>query len=101
LGREENQSWQNRKKNKNDPVMVELIDDFFAEYAAYRLRYFPRPSINRRVWHRTSGFFLRRTKLSLAEIASICGFTSKSHFTRAIMRAESVGPAGWRDRSED
>jgi AraC family transcriptional regulator len=44
---------------------------------------------------------LRRTKLSLAEIASICGFTSKSHFMRAFMRAESVSPPVWRDRSED
>ena len=44
---------------------------------------------------------LRRTKLSLAEIASICGFTSKSHFMRAFMRAESASPAVWRDRSED
>ena len=28
VGREEKQSWQNRKMNEN----VELIDDFFAEY---------------------------------------------------------------------
>jgi AraC-like DNA-binding protein len=44
---------------------------------------------------------LRRTKLSLAEIASICGFTSKSHFVGAFIRAESVRPAVWRDRSDD
>jgi AraC family transcriptional regulator len=44
---------------------------------------------------------LHRTKLSLAEIASICGFASKSHFMRAFMRAESMSPAVWRDRSED
>jgi AraC family transcriptional regulator len=44
---------------------------------------------------------LRRTKLSVADIALICGFASKSHFIRAIMRAESMSPAVWRDRSED
>jgi AraC family transcriptional regulator len=43
---------------------------------------------------------LRRTKLSLGEIASICGFTSKSHFVRAFMRAEGVSPVAIRrDRS--
>jgi transcriptional regulator GlxA family with amidase domain len=44
---------------------------------------------------------LRRTKLSLAEIASICGFTSKSHFVRAFIRAETVNPAVWRDRNQE
>jgi AraC family transcriptional regulator len=44
---------------------------------------------------------LRRTKLSLADIALICGFTSKSHFMRAFMRAEGVSPSVWRGRSED
>src|SRR5262245_10076633 len=44
---------------------------------------------------------LRRTTLSLAEIASICGFTSKSDFVRALMRAEGVSlVAIWRDRSQ-
>jgi AraC family transcriptional regulator len=44
---------------------------------------------------------LRRTKLSLAEIALICGFASKSHFMRVFMRAESVSPAVWRGCSDD
>jgi AraC family transcriptional regulator len=45
---------------------------------------------------------LRRTKLSLAEIASICGFTSTSHFVRAFKRAEGVSPVAiWRDHSHE
>jgi AraC family transcriptional regulator len=44
---------------------------------------------------------LRRTKLSLAEIASICGFASKGHFMRVFIRAEGVSPDIWRDRGQE
>jgi AraC family transcriptional regulator len=44
---------------------------------------------------------LRRTKLSLPEIALICGFASKSHFMRVFMHAEGVSPSVWRDDRED
>ena len=35
---------------------------------------------------------LRRSKLSLAEIASICGFASKTHFMRVFMRSRGREP---------
>jgi AraC family transcriptional regulator len=44
---------------------------------------------------------LRRSELSLAEIASICGFASKTHFMRVFMQSEGVSPAVWRGRSEE
>jgi AraC family transcriptional regulator len=44
---------------------------------------------------------LRRSKLSFAEIASACGFASKSHLIRAFTRAEGISPATWRGRDEE
>jgi len=44
---------------------------------------------------------LRRSRLSLAEIASICGFASKSHLIRAFLRTEGMSPKVGRDRNSD
>jgi AraC-like DNA-binding protein len=53
--------------------------------------------------HRIDGAkdLLRRSKLSLAEIALAQGFASEGHFIRAFTRAEGITPAAQRSRTDD
>ena len=44
---------------------------------------------------------LRRTSLSLEEIALICGFVSTDHFIREFRRAERDTPSAWRSSVQD
>ncbi|KQY37029.1 AraC family transcriptional regulator [Rhizobium sp. Root491] len=39
---------------------------------------------------------LRTSKLSLSEVATACGFTDQSHFTRAFASALGTSPGAWR-----
>jgi AraC family transcriptional regulator len=39
---------------------------------------------------------LTRSSQSLADIASDCGFSDQSHFTRVFLRAVGATPAEWR-----
>jgi AraC family transcriptional regulator len=43
---------------------------------------------------------LRDGRLSLAEIASACGFADQSHFTKAYARQRGVSPGAWRRQQE-
>ena len=40
--------------------------------------------------------FLANSRLSLAEIATLCGFASQSHFTRVFANATGQSPGDWR-----
>ncbi len=44
---------------------------------------------------------LRRTKLTLSEIALMCGFADQSHLTRAFSRQEGSPPGQWRRLARD
>lgn len=39
---------------------------------------------------------LRRTSLSLAQIAQLCGFADQSHFNRVFQRLNGVSPGAWK-----
>jgi AraC-like DNA-binding protein len=43
---------------------------------------------------------LRDGRLSLAEIASACGFADQSHFTKAYARQRGISPGAWRRQQE-
>jgi AraC-like DNA-binding protein len=43
---------------------------------------------------------LRDGRLSLAEIASACGFADQSHFTKAYARQREISPGAWRRQQE-
>jgi AraC family transcriptional regulator len=43
---------------------------------------------------------LRDGRLSLAEIASVCGFADQSHFTKAYTRLRGISPGAWRRQQE-
>lgn len=43
---------------------------------------------------------LRDGRLSLAEIASACGFADQSHFTKAYARLRGISPGAWRRQRE-
>lgn len=42
---------------------------------------------------------LQRSRMSLAEVASVCGFADQSHFTRVFARAMGMPPGTWRRRT--
>jgi AraC family transcriptional regulator len=50
--------------------------------------------LDRRV--ETAKDLLRRSCLSLTDIALTCGFSDQSHFTRVFVRACGVSPGVWR-----
>ncbi|WP_354120182.1 AraC family transcriptional regulator [Bradyrhizobium sp. LA6.12] len=39
---------------------------------------------------------LRDDGLSLSDVATECGFSDQSHFTRVLRRAVGVSPGAWR-----
>ena len=43
---------------------------------------------------------LRDTELSLADIATACGFSDQSHFGRVFSRAEGMAPGKWRRHAQ-
>jgi AraC family transcriptional regulator len=43
---------------------------------------------------------LQFSQTPLSEIASVCGFSDQSHFTRAFVQAMGIAPGAWR-RSRD
>jgi AraC family transcriptional regulator len=44
---------------------------------------------------------LRDHRLSLADVALVCGFADQSHFTRVFTRLAGVSPGAWRRALEE
>lgn len=50
--------------------------------------------LNQRLDH--ARLLLRLTRMPLAEVALVCGFSDQSHFTRMFQRAHGTSPGRWR-----
>jgi hypothetical protein len=78
LGGEENQSWQNRKANKNNPASTAWIDDFFAEYP-------PAPGGSDKVDTKEADEVIEAIAKSVAELTSRQDGIFRKHLVERLM----------------